>query len=146
MGSAAGERMKVWERLVSVGAAMSEIGNLMVFVFEKNLEMFGFEEKHQFCSESVLGVKGKDHRITNLFVSACLPGDNRSMVLLDNQLALMAHHCGLGAGLLAGHPVFPMFQHDAVSACGMGSVPWSAVKPPLVRWSPGQFFTFLFSE
>lgn len=52
-----GERMNVWERVVSVGATMSEIGNLMVFVFEKDLETCGFEEKCQFCTESVLGSK-----------------------------------------------------------------------------------------
>lgn len=31
-----------------------------LFVFEKNLATFGFEEKHQFCMESVFGSKVKD--------------------------------------------------------------------------------------
>lgn len=43
------------------------------FVFEKNLELFEFEEKHPFCMERVLWVKGKDHhRVINSLVRASL--------------------------------------------------------------------------
>lgn len=115
-----------------------EIRNFMVF--EKNLEIFEFEEKHQFCMKYLFWSKIgslQNHNFLHkgiLYLQERIEAWHCWKTSWISHFTVMDKEAGLLARSLAG---FPRPQKDAGSSCGGGSVQRSAGKAHLACLTSG---------
>jgi len=106
-------------------------------VFEKNLETFEFEEKHQFCMKSMFWSNTVIIVESNFFTRAFLQERAEHGIVGTpagfNILPLWTKD----SHLARSHAGFPRLWKDVGSSCEEGSVWWSAVKTHLAHLTSG---------